>query len=1073
MPRIHHFTLTNDKGRKVYGTCLTFYEEYHPNDNTPYSNRSTVLDKEDGENIEVTVESTKGKALYIPKVLCILSTWAYLTAFREYLSQLYRLATTTNLMQCPVERHILNLCSEIPAPPPGAFEVHVSILTSTIKFWAPPAKLPLAYVALPFETLFECLEPDNILTVWYALVLEHKVLLVSSQHSILTVCAEILCALLFPLQWSHLYIPLLPKFLSPMLDAPVPYLVGVGRENWISAKQNLNEETIVVDLDTNEVTFGRYAPPFPTAPTKKWGKLKAALEEGGGEVFWKTRGLETEYRQMLKGKMSVRHLNKLRDSRGMVGWKEKLRGYDDAFNLAYTPDSLHISYAETNQQNELSRWEKVQESFLRFFVSTLKSYRKFLHITEPSPFESPDAKSKRWTNRKTFDREGYVAWQKPEHQEFYNGICMTQQFDDFVTKRMYSPGEPDVIFFDQSIDAKLNRSRLKIKKVETPFLQSAKVNKVLKTIKAIDPNEEGLPIAVEETRSFVYPTWPDTFDSSLFGSPRPIPPMITAEFDRQSSLVGRLRASYSPAMLKENLLADFYCADYDPSPEVATFTVFFFTYCAIVGLEWEAFQQTKAKLESDAVKALEEQSENEREREQEQGDEREPPNDQQAKPVVPAPQHQSIIDFLVDDMKRDVEGALGLDCNTLSTTSCKQDCEVCPNGRLQNDEFLVQWSTQPFILPAASDASSPRETSLLDFDDQVAEYEEVRQVAAAQLELAFEVLNTMTVRGLPTDADAFKSLMAACGRCGNTDRAVELIEIMKRDGFVADSEIYSCFVHAFAQDESVGVGTPSRRGSDAYSAFLTKQWHDSRSKVESRSDALSSSFLSSDDDLESDVYSESAGSDGSKLDASLMSDIYHAVFTPHKKKKKRRKPRKKRRSSVSPLKHIAMPVTPRVDKQVVLGDSLLEYLYANVRVDTQNEVCPQCSAIVVEDDIVSGWLPCEFEEHTTCCPVCHHRFVPHFTVKSSSPTFEGSQGLSTPLYCEYLSPWVLRKELEHILNDQGGVQAMLSPAWRSGTGIHATLWWNLIVAFNRYRLPVSFLLQGSFQNRLINPTPDI
>jgi hypothetical protein len=219
MPRVHHFVLTNDKGRKVYGTCLTFYEEYHPPADNPWRRQDLVLEDSGERDIEVTVDD-QVSALYLPRCLCILSTWPYVRAFREYLAQLYRLATSTNCMTAPIERYIMNICMEIPAPPPGAFEVQVNILDSIIRFWSPPAKLPIAYVAMPYQILFDCLDVENVLHLWYCLTMERKVLLVSSQYSILTVCSEILCSLLYPMKWSHLYVPLLPRFLCPMLDAP-------------------------------------------------------------------------------------------------------------------------------------------------------------------------------------------------------------------------------------------------------------------------------------------------------------------------------------------------------------------------------------------------------------------------------------------------------------------------------------------------------------------------------------------------------------------------------------------------------------------------------------------------------------------------------------------------------------------------------------------------------------------------------------------------------------------------------------------------------------------------------------
>ena len=150
-------------------------------------------------------------------------------------------------------------------------------------------------MALPFKVLFECLDVNNVIFVWYALTLERKVLLVSSKFSLLTICAEILCSLLFPMEWSHLYIPILPRFLSPMLgtlavlsinlqlcqtffivltfiilhpfynteDAPMPYLCGITRQNFSHAVGDISDETIVVDLDQNLITTGDEMLPFP------------------------------------------------------------------------------------------------------------------------------------------------------------------------------------------------------------------------------------------------------------------------------------------------------------------------------------------------------------------------------------------------------------------------------------------------------------------------------------------------------------------------------------------------------------------------------------------------------------------------------------------------------------------------------------------------------------------------------------------------------------------------------------------------------------------------------------------
>jgi pentatricopeptide repeat protein len=378
-------------------------------------------------------------------------------------------------------------------------------------------------------------------------------------------------------------------------------------------------------------------------------------------------------------------------------------------------------------------------------------------------------------------------------------------------------------------------------------------------------------------------------------------------------------------------------------------------------------------------------------------------------------------------------------------------------------EEYMQWVPTPVDSRTLS-----RRSSL--FDSEAAEVEEAREVAVAQLNLAFETLATVALRRIPTDADTFKSLMQACGRCGNTERAVQLIEMMRRDGFAADSETYSLFMKSFANDNWLdGVEGISRRGSNAYASYLKKKWIESeaRSEVSRISVGARSSVASDEDDMDSEYSIDSEHSSNG-----FMADFYNAVFSPAGSTKKIRRKRRTRRRRKRASAKLGMIVTDTVLKQVLLGESLLDYLYPDLVIDTMGDACPRCSFVLSEDDVVAGWVPCQFQDFTTCCPQCRHRFVPKFTVESSSPSFEGSQGKSTPLYCEFLSPWVLRKELEHIIHGSDGIQGMLDPQWRSGKDIRATLWWNLIVAFNRYRLPVSFLLQGSFQNRLINPTPD-
>jgi pentatricopeptide repeat protein len=859
-------------------------------------------------------------------------------------------------------------------------------------------------------------------------------------------------------------------------------------------------DTIVVDLDRNTVVVGGLVYPVPPPPPKKFHKLRSCLLDTVGHIFWRARGQEDEYRSRLQQqKGSKRNLDGLKeDSRQ---WSEKLTSLDHAFNLAYTPDSPNL-LSDALPDDERQQWDRVQSAFLRFFTALFKGYDKFIRSPGPGKF--------------SFDRDGFVASRKGEQGAFLEDLCSTQQFDDFTSRRMYSPGEPDLVFFDQSVNAKLNRSKFKIRKEPTPFLQSAQVHKELKRIPAVEVNLEGLTAS-----RFAYDKWPDEFDPTLFSKPRPVPKMISAEFDRQRDLVSKLRA-FDPDADGEDVLVEAHGGDYDESPEVASFTVFFFVYASLVGRDWQEYQRRR----STEVGASQ------------------------------SSQNSSYRDNIPFDCGV-AEGIEVVDMSeserTAAVTGCFEDlsmglCEACPEDSLLALKSAIIYcgdgAQDAYARLFATTAETVAELQLQlsaaamhqndeqppeDAEDALIEYEEAKEVAGAQLDLAFEMLKTMALRALSTDFDAYRSLIEACGRCGDTQRALQLIEMMRNDGFVPDGEVLGCFVAAFAHDgvstdegsvevtvdtsriDGPSAGTPK---SDAYSKYLKKKLA-SASKggslsLSSLSDWRPASFnrpaaspcgpteeLTADAALsETSSVSSTDWTRKSPTGGTAFLDWMSSHYLHHQHRQdglplvgggnvvgstgpRRRKARKRGRRRVTAGPEAtgpdAMhPVTDVVAKQLELSGALLDFLYPDLQLDG-SDCCPHCSHELSEADVVAGWTHCSFQDCTSACPKCQFRFVPRFAVSSSSPDFCGSQGPQTPLYCEFLSPWVLRKELQYIIkgtaNGTGGngsvsvgIWGMLKPSWRQGTGIEATLFWNLVMMCRRYRLPYSFLFQSSFQN---------
>ena len=87
-----------------------------------------------------------------------------------------------------------------------------------------------------FEVLMSCLDASNVLLVLNAMVLDSKLMFHSRHVSRLTASLEALCALLFPFDWHHVYVPITPDhpdFLQ-MLDEEIimPFMFGLHTDTF-------------------------------------------------------------------------------------------------------------------------------------------------------------------------------------------------------------------------------------------------------------------------------------------------------------------------------------------------------------------------------------------------------------------------------------------------------------------------------------------------------------------------------------------------------------------------------------------------------------------------------------------------------------------------------------------------------------------------------------------------------------------------------------------------------------------------------------------------------------------------
>ena len=100
------------------------------------------------------------------------------------------------------------------------------------------------------------LTPNILLNTWEAIIMERKVLVVSSTPEIIPHVCDILRRLVLPLSYVNTYIPFLTKeFDASIVEAPVPFLIG-AETSYILEKGADLSELVIVDLDTRTVRFG-------------------------------------------------------------------------------------------------------------------------------------------------------------------------------------------------------------------------------------------------------------------------------------------------------------------------------------------------------------------------------------------------------------------------------------------------------------------------------------------------------------------------------------------------------------------------------------------------------------------------------------------------------------------------------------------------------------------------------------------------------------------------------------------------------------------------------------------------
>ncbi|UYV70599.1 DENND1A [Cordylochernes scorpioides] len=94
---------------------------------------------------------------------------------------------------------------------------------------------------------------SNLITVFVSMLHERRIILTSANLPKLSACVQAANALLYPMQWQHIFVTVLPPHLIDYLHAPMPYVIGVPlsilNTKWI---EDLGD-VVVYHLDKDRV----------------------------------------------------------------------------------------------------------------------------------------------------------------------------------------------------------------------------------------------------------------------------------------------------------------------------------------------------------------------------------------------------------------------------------------------------------------------------------------------------------------------------------------------------------------------------------------------------------------------------------------------------------------------------------------------------------------------------------------------------------------------------------------------------------------------------------------------------
>uniref|UniRef100_A0A8C4YNF7 DENN domain containing 5B n=1 Tax=Gopherus evgoodei TaxID=1825980 RepID=A0A8C4YNF7_9SAUR len=501
--QFHSFIITREDGSRTYGFVLTFYEEvtskqictamqtlYQMHNAEQYSSvyassscsmdsLASSIDEGDATSLakiqQYNSYDISRDTLYVSKCICLITPLPFMQACKKFLIQLYKAVTSQQPPPLPLESYIHNILYEVPLPPLGRSLKFYGVYEPIVCQRPGPSELPLS--DYPLREAFELLGLENLVQVFTCVLLEMQILLYSQDYQRLMTVAEGITTLLFPFQWQHVYVPILPASLLHFLDAPVPYLMGLqSKEGTDRSKLELPQEANLcfVDIDNHFIELPEELPQFPnklefiqeiSEVLLRFGippegnlhcsesatKLKNLVlndlvnDKKNGNIPSNTINMY----ELLKGNETIARLQALAKRTGVTVEKMTITA-----PVAEKERDVKLQ-CEEEELRDYKLNVQLREVFANRFTQMFADYESFV-IQAAQDMES-------WlTNREqmqNFDKASFLSDQPEPYLPFLSHFIETQMFATFIDNKIMSQWEEKDAFL-RVFDSRIEKIRL-------------------------------------------------------------------------------------------------------------------------------------------------------------------------------------------------------------------------------------------------------------------------------------------------------------------------------------------------------------------------------------------------------------------------------------------------------------------------------------------------------------------------------------------------------------------------------------------------------------------------------------